>query len=62
MRREIYTIGLVEDEYHLVVNCLNEVRTKCIEQNIDTTDLDELLLKLIEGHEKFLSRERSYER
>ena len=62
MRDKLYKIGLTEDQYHLVVNCLNDVRTKCIEKDIDTTDIDELLLKIIENHEKFVSKEWSYER
>ena len=62
MRDKLYTIGLTEDQYHLVVNCLNDVRTKCIEKDIDTTDIDELLLKIIENHEKFVIKEWSYER
>ena len=62
MRNKLFTIELTEDQYHLVVNCLNDVRTKCIEKDIDTTDIDELLLKIIENHEKFVSKERSYER
>ncbi len=62
MKNKLYTIELTEDQYHLVVNCLNDVRTKCIEKDIDTTDIDELLLKIIENHEKFVSKEWSYER
>ena len=62
MRDKLYTIWLTEDQYHLVVNCLNDVRTKCIEKDIDTTDIDELLLKIIENHEKFVSKEWGYER
>ncbi|WP_440338630.1 hypothetical protein [Megamonas funiformis] len=62
MRNKLFTIELTEDQYHLVVNCLNDVRTKCIEKDIDTTDIDELLLKIIENHEKFVSKEWSYER
>lgn len=62
MRNKLYTIELTEDQYHLVVNCLNDVRNKCIEKDIDTTDIDELLLRIIENHEKFVSKEWSYER
>ena len=62
MRNKLFTIELTEDQYHLVVNCLNDVRTKCNEKDIDTTDIDELLLKIIENHEKFVSKEWSYER
>ena len=62
MRNKLYTIELTEDQYHLIVNCLNDVRTKCIEKDIDTTDIDEFLLKIIENHEKFVSKEWSYER
>ena len=62
MSNKLFTIELTEDQYHLVVNCLNDVRTKCIEKDIDTTDIDELLLKIIENHEKFVSKEWSYER
>ena len=39
---------LTEDQYHLIINALNYLRTKCIEKNIDTTDINELLLYIID--------------
>ncbi len=40
---------VTEEEYHIIVNALNELRTRCIKENIDTTDVDYLLLNIIDG-------------
>ncbi len=40
---------VTEEEYHIIVNALNELRTRCIKENIDTTDIDYLLLDIIDG-------------
>lgn len=39
---------VTEDQYHLIINALNDLRTKSIEKNIDTTDINELLLYIID--------------
>ena len=39
---------VTEDQYHLIIKALNDLRTKCIEKNIDTTDINELLLYIID--------------
>lgn len=55
-----YTYALTEDQYHIIVNSLNELRTRCIKENIDTTDIDYLLLALIRKHEKYGNKEHYY--
>lgn len=40
---------VTEEEYHIIVNALNELRNRCIKENIDTTDVDYLLLNIIDG-------------
>ena len=40
---------ITEDQYHLLINALNDLRTKCIAENIDTKDINELLLLIIDS-------------
>ena len=40
---------ITEDQYHLLINALNDLRTKCIAGNIDTKDINELLLLIIDS-------------
>ena len=46
------TITITQDQYHLIINALNELRNRCIRENIDTTDVEDALLELIGQHEK----------
>ena len=39
---------ITEDQYHLLINALNDLSTKCIAENIDTKDINELLLYIID--------------
>lgn len=39
---------ITEEQYHLLINALNELRTNCIEKNISLKDVDELILKIID--------------
>lgn len=55
--KKSYTYTLTEEQYHIIINSLNELRTKCIKDNIYTTDVDYLLLGLIRKHEKYMNRE-----
>lgn len=58
--KKTYTYALTEDQYHIIVNSLNELRTRCIKANIDTTDIDYLLLGLIRKHQKYVNKEHYY--
>ena len=40
---------ITEDQYHLLINALNDLRTKCIAENSDTKDINELLLLIIDS-------------
>lgn len=40
---------ITEEQYHLLINALNDLRTKCIAENIDTKDINELLLLIIDS-------------
>ena len=40
-------IVVTEEQYHIIVNALNDLRTRCINENIDSTDVDYLLLDVI---------------
>ena len=42
-------IVVTEEQYHIIVNALNDLRTKCIAENIDTKDINELLLLIIDS-------------
>ena len=39
---------LTEEQYHIIINALNHLRTKCLEENISAIDVDELLLQVID--------------
>ena len=39
------TITITQDQYHLIINALNELRNRCIRENIDTTDIEDALLE-----------------
>jgi len=41
--------AVTEEQYHIIINALNELRTRCIKDNIDSTDVDYLLLDIIDG-------------
>ncbi len=40
-------IEVTEEQYHIIVNALNELRNRCINENIDSIDVDYLLLDII---------------
>ena len=42
-------IVVTEEQYHIIVNALNDLRTRCINENIDSTDVDYLLLDVIDS-------------
>ena len=46
------TITITQDQYHLIINALNELRNRCIRENIDTT---------IGQHEKNKNMEMNYD-
>lgn len=50
---------ITEDQYHILINALNDLRTKCINENISEIDVDELLLQVIDCPIK--SRELSHD-
>lgn len=52
---------ITEEQYHLLINALNDLRTRCIEQNIDTTDIDKLILQVIDSPVKGFVRDSSLE-
>lgn len=39
---------ITEEQYHLLINALNELRSDCIEKGISLEDVDELILKVID--------------
>lgn len=55
------TITITQDQYHLIINALNELRNRCIRENIDTTDVEDALLELIGQHEKNKNMEMNYD-
>lgn len=52
---------ITEEQYHLLINALNDLRTKCLKENISSIDVDELILQVIDSPVKGLSRESMYE-
>ena len=48
----IVVIDLDEQEKGLVINALAEFRNKLIKEEIDTRDVDRLLLKILDAPEK----------
>lgn len=52
---------ITEDQYHLLINALNDLRTKCIAENIDTTDINELLLLIIDSPVKGFVKDSKFE-
>ena len=52
---------ITEEQYHLLINALNDLRTKCLKENISSIDVDELILQVIDSHVKGLSRESMHE-
>lgn len=50
-----------EKQYHLLINALNQLRTKCLAENIDTRDINELLLLIIESPVKSLAKNSNIE-
>lgn len=52
---------ITEEQYHLLINALNDLRTRCIEENIDTTDIDKLILQVIDSPVKGFARDSSLE-
>lgn len=52
---------ITEEQYHLLINALNDLRTKCLKENISSIDVDELILQVIDSPVKGLSRESMHE-
>jgi hypothetical protein len=50
-----------EKQYHLLINALNQLRTKCLAENIDTRDINELLLLIIDSPVKSLAKNSNIE-
>lgn len=54
MRDNIKTIDFDKYEIGILINALNQMRTMLIEQEKDSSPVDELLLKVIDAPEKKL--------
>ena len=50
-----------EKQYHLLINALNQLRTKCLAENIDTRDINEILLLIIDSPVKSLAKNSNIE-
>jgi hypothetical protein len=46
-----------EEQYHLLINALNDLRTKCLNEGINTIDVDTLLLQVIDSPVKGFMKE-----
>lgn len=62
MKEVIKILELNKYEIGIVINALNELRNKLIKQDIDTYDVDEILLKTLDAPEKKRSYRHNYER
>lgn len=53
MKKELYkVIEMDKEEYGIIINALNEKRTKLLEEDKDTEIIDELILKVLDAPEK----------
>ncbi len=52
MKEVIRILSLTNDQYSIVINALNDLRNKMLEQGLDTYEVDELLLKTFRAPEK----------
>lgn len=52
---------ITEEQYHLLINALNDLRTRCLNEKIDVTDVDKLILQVIDSPVKGFVRNISYE-
>lgn len=56
----VVVIDLDQEEKGIMINALNEFRTKLLKEDIDTYPVDELLLKLLDAPEKKKMFKRKY--
>ena len=61
MKNQKRILIITEEQYHLLINALNDLRTKCLKENISSIDVDELILQVIDSPVKGLSRESMHE-
>jgi len=52
---------ITEEQYHILINALNDLRTRCINENIDATDVSELILQVIDSPVKGWQKESVHE-
>lgn len=62
MKEVVKVLELNKYEIGIIINALNDLRNKLIEQEIDTYDVDEVLLKTLDAPEKKRSYRHRYER
>lgn len=62
MKEVIKVLDLNKYEIGIIINALNDLRNKLINQEIDTYDVDEVLLKILDAPEKKRSYRHRYER
>jgi len=59
--KDVKVLELDKYEYGIIVNALNEFRNKIMNEKIETIDVDELLLKVLDTPQKKRMFPRKYE-
>ena len=60
MSDNVWNLKMDKYEYCILINALNELRTQLINQERDTSVVDEILVKIIDTPPKNMKRERLY--
>lgn len=61
MSNQKRVVYITEDQYHLLINALNELRTRGLNEGINVIDIDTLLLQIIDSPVKGFKKELKYD-